>query len=165
KRVQRNLRQLRVLERHAPERNAGAHDVAIAGLEVSARLRVDLSDQEEIGVEKVANHAPERDELRTVADAELGAGALPRLLLQHRHETVAGRAGQDRAAEDDGVPVFRGGGRAPELAEAHDGETSAHALAEEYGSTAKLAHSLRPLRALRSFIWCGHNRRRPGTGS
>src|SRR5438034_537216 len=78
---------------------------------------IDLANEKEVRIEKVADDAAECDELRTVADAEIGPGAFTRVLLERRHQPVARGAGQHRARENDGVPLLLLFERSPDFPE------------------------------------------------
>src|SRR5256885_5213400 len=82
---------------------------------------VGLSDQQEIRIEEIANDAAQRDEFRTVTEAEFPAAGLARELFKYRNQPVPRRAGQDRACQHDGVVGILLAERAPDLAKCECG--------------------------------------------
>src|SRR5215212_8865960 len=86
-----------------------------------AGSRVVLADQEEIGIQEVADDGTERDEFGAVAEAEPLLGLLARMLLEDGQKAVAHRPGQDRARQDDGVPVWFPANRLADFAEGVSG--------------------------------------------
>ena len=112
-RVDRDLGELRILEAHARDRRVRRHDLPIALLEMRARPLIELTDEQEVRIEKVANDAAQGDELRAVAHAEVDARGLARVPFEHRDQAVARRAGQHRAGQHHRViPRFLGQGLA-----------------------------------------------------
>ena len=68
-----------------------------------ARRLVELADQQEIGIQKVANDAAKRDELGAVAQPELDAALLSRVLLENREQAVPRGARKHGTRQDNRV--------------------------------------------------------------
>ena len=98
--VDRDLGELGVDEVHALHRRLVLAHLQVDGLQHVAGLGVALADQDRIGIEHVAHHAAQRDELGIVAEAEIGPDLAARRRFERRLDLAAGGAGHHRAGDD-----------------------------------------------------------------
>jgi hypothetical protein len=98
--VHRDLGQLGVHEVHALHRRLLLAHLQIDGLQHVAGLGVALADQDRVGVEHVAHDAAKGDELRIVAQAEIGPDLAARRRFEGGLDLAAGGAGHHRAGDD-----------------------------------------------------------------
>src|SRR2546422_1000099 len=75
-------------------RARSADDVRVTGGEVGTRFVVELSDQEKIRIQEIADDGTERDELGAVAQTEITAALLPRMPFENWQKPVARRPRQ-----------------------------------------------------------------------
>ena len=101
--VHREFGDLRVHQIHAGNGGAVLAHALIQGLQQCARPRVGFSDQQEIGIQEIADHASKRDKFRAVAQAEIGSGALMADFLQGVADLTAGRPRHHRTRQSNEV--------------------------------------------------------------
>jgi len=101
--VEGNFRELGVDEVHAVDLRLAVADGSVQRGEDGAGLGVAFADEQEVGVEEVADDGAQGDEGGVVAEAEIGSSAFAGKFFEQGQEDAATGAGHDGAGEGEEV--------------------------------------------------------------